>query len=750
MVRPEPLRARLLWLVALGFAPLCGRAPAAATTTLADNPTSNPYQSVLDQLGADDASDRTSAESYLTSLGHAADQAIHQALTDPRPEVQLRARRMLRTNALFRLSGVPDDVLAIAQAYLKARDFEHRKIQLNRLFQVQPQPNTVLARLITLETDDDLRRQMLYQLAGGYRQAIAPMLLKDDDLAGVLNLLRGSADMWGGAEAADEATALMLSNRLQDQIDICSAEQINGDTVSKERAATQLCFLYRVCRQYDQAIKYARLSHDQALVFLVLQDQGDWSAAIKEPDDRWRDPIVAAGYRAAFQRLAGHTQAGIDLLTPSAQNAIADADATYSPSRVFLLNDLPERGIELLTEQHPAVAFTMRVERGEIAEAIAIAQNHENRPREAVELGQLHDALRQSLGELPEPATQPQETSDASTPNANQSSPGSAQAAILALQNKSYDAAANAFAQLWSRDQTQAGWLYLQGYALQQSGKMDLVKADQGKVLMDQAQLLPLGDPLSRWRFAAELDSAGLHDTAEQQRALGLRGGGSFDEIGFSEIYNTRAANAIERKQWSLAADALDRLCLINLSAQVQWHDPVRLLTIPALAHLVKARDALTRGDSAAVLSQLQSYLQYLPMSSDMVLEMVPALDDLGEHEKANAIFDAVYQKLSALCSQYPKSITYLNQLAWMSACCGRQLDDAIRAAQTTVQLEPNNWQVLDTLAEVRFRRGDRAAAVDIEKRAMTLTSDPYVSRQEKRFETATIPSTTQPGTAPE
>ena len=85
-----------------------------------------------------------------------------------------------------------------------------------------------------------------------------------------------------------------------------------------------------------------------------------------------------------------------------------------------------------------------------------------------------------------------------------------------------------------------------------------------------------------------------------------------------------------------------------------------------------------------------------------------------------------------------------------MCACCGRRLDEALKAAQTTTVLQPDNWQVLDTLAEVRFRRGDRAAAVDLEKRAMAMSADPYLARQLKRFTDADIPATGKPGVAPE
>jgi tetratricopeptide (TPR) repeat protein len=267
---------------------------------------------------------------------------------------------------------------------------------------------------------------------------------------------------------------------------------------------------------------------------------------------------------------------------------------------------------------------------------------------------------------------------------------------------------------------------------------------------MHKAEMLPLGDPMARYQFAAGLEAAGLNDVADQQRDFALRTGGSYDDIGFCEVYNLRKDTAIDRRQWHDAADDLDRLCLMSLSNEVEWNPPSRMLVIAADAHLMKAREARDHRDFASMDRELQLYQQYLPASADMVLEMVPALDAIGDHARADALFNGVYQKLNELCRKYPKSVTYLNQTAWMCACCDRQLDQAQKAAETDVRLQPNNWQVLDTLAEVRFRRGDRSGALALEKQAQTMTSDPYTAKQVKRFETAEIPPVTNPGIAPE
>ena len=433
------------------------------------------------------------------------------------------------------------------------------------------------------------------------------------------------------------------------------------------------------------------------------------------------------------------------MMTAVSANAPNDADRLLTPSRIFVLNDMPARGIELMTDQNPAAAFEMRVLRCEIPQAMEIAQKYQQHPRDAADLAKLLEALRQSLGELPGPATAPSQNNPPDDAGSNTAASKAWQQAVDDLNQKKYQPAADLFGSMWAMDHAHFDRLYLQGYALLQAGQ-----TDRGKALMQQAEMLPLGDPMARYQFASQLESAGLTDVAENQRDFALRTGGGYDDVGFCEVYNLRKDSAIEHKQWHTAADDFDRLSLMSLSTDVEWNPPSRLLMIAAGAHLMKARDAREHHDFATMDRELQLYQQYLPGSADMILEMVPALDAIGDHARADALFNNVYQKLNAICQKYPESVTYLNQTAWMCACCDRNLDQAQKAAETNARLQPNNWQVLDTLAEVRFRRGDRPGALALEMQAKSMTTDPYAAKQLNRFATADIPPLTNPGTAPE
>jgi tetratricopeptide (TPR) repeat protein len=76
-----------------------------------------------------------------------------------------------------------------------------------------------------------------------------------------------------------------------------------------------------------------------------------------------------------------------------------------------------------------------------------------------------------------------------------------------------------------------------------------------------------------------------------------------------------------------------------------------------------------------------------------------------------------------------------LNGLAWACASNGIFLDEARRAAERAVRAEPRNVDILDTLAEVYFRQGNHAKAIEVETRAAGI--DPksqYLKDQIVRF----------------
>jgi uncharacterized Ntn-hydrolase superfamily protein len=86
----------------------------------------------------------------------------------------------------------------------------------------------------------------------------------------------------------------------------------------------------------------------------------------------------------------------------------------------------------------------------------------------------------------------------------------------------------------------------------------------------------------------------------------------------------------------------------------------------------------------------------------------------------------------------------YLNNLAWFCATGGVFLAQALDAAQRAVALQPEAAYILDTLAEVQFRLGNRDDAIATIRRAITIDPESaYYKEQLKRFEAA---SESEPG----
>jgi uncharacterized Ntn-hydrolase superfamily protein len=96
---------------------------------------------------------------------------------------------------------------------------------------------------------------------------------------------------------------------------------------------------------------------------------------------------------------------------------------------------------------------------------------------------------------------------------------------------------------------------------------------------------------------------------------------------------------------------------------------------------------------------------------------------------------ERVGESMKRAIARGEKDASLLNGLAWACATHDIFLSDAIRAAERAAELEPRNIDILDTLAEVHFRSGNAAKAIEVESRAAQI--DPksaYLKEQIERF----------------
>ncbi len=106
-----------------------------------------------------------------------------------------------------------------------------------------------------------------------------------------------------------------------------------------------------------------------------------------------------------------------------------------------------------------------------------------------------------------------------------------------------------------------------------------------------------------------------------------------------------------------------------------------------------------------------------------------------GDSTRAAREQDLVGQTLARVLGRGSRDANLLNGLAWYTALAGMHLDEALTAAKLAAEIEPENFEILDTLAEVHFRRGEVAEAIAAGERALALDPESsYLKEQLARF----------------
>jgi tetratricopeptide (TPR) repeat protein len=298
-------------------------------------------------------------------------------------------------------------------------------------------------------------------------------------------------------------------------------------------------------------------------------------------------------------------------------------------------------------------------------------------------------------------------------------------------EEKQWDRAARAYEDAWSKDHRNATALYLLGHA-----KLHAGKEAEGRRQMELASLLPLGDGMARYRLIEVLKRLKLADEAERQ-CTWLLGTCSFGEtwaMGYAQEYLCNAASL--RGDRLAEAAYWERRGLGLIQPNTFLLDNRGYIILPFQAHFARGRGLLGAGKAAEGLEQLRQAEAALPGSVELVLAAVPELEQAGRKADADALYQRAVASHEAICRDFPRSSVDHNDLAWMAASLGRDLDHALAHANRAVELKPDRAAYLDTLAEVHFRRGDRAQATRLMKRCLEL--DPksdYFHKQLARFQ---------------
>ena len=136
----------------------------------------------------------------------------------------------------------------------------------------------------------------------------------------------------------------------------------------------------------------------------------------------------------------------------------------------------------------------------------------------------------------------------------------------------------------------------------------------------------------------------------------------------------------------------------------------------PGVALLQKAK-------TAEAIDELHQAEALMPVNVELAIDCDALLRKQGAAAEADALYRRMAGRLQADCRDFERSAGCRNDLAWLAANLNRDLDMALANAQRAVELAPQSAGILDTLAEVEYRRGSRTEAMRLARRVSSWTA---------------------------
>lgn len=281
--------------------------------------------------------------------------------------------------------------------------------------------------------------------------------------------------------------------------------------------------------------------------------------------------------------------------------------------------------------------------------------------------------------------------------------------------------------------------LYLAGDALVRAGQ-----EKEGKKLIEQAHWMPFADAATRYSFRRALMERGHKEAVRRETELLIRVSEP-TSLYATEAIRFRAWTDLKRKDSLKAAEGLEQSMLNCLHSNTVYIVNANYCNVPGQIHQLRASGLLAEGKIDEALKHIQHAVTDSPGNVDLPIILVPELERHGRKKEATDLYNRCYGVFDKVCRDHPRCGWAHNSAAWMSACCRRNLDQALEHAQKAVELAPTHAGYLDTLAEVHFQRGDKDKAIALQKRAIQLDAKKvYFRKQLKRLE-AGDPSAERP-----
>ena len=296
------------------------------------------------------------------------------------------------------------------------------------------------------------------------------------------------------------------------------------------------------------------------------------------------------------------------------------------------------------------------------------------------------------------------------------------------LRGELWDKAADCYRRARDRDALDAASCFLQGWALTRQGQ-----DKEGQRLTELAYRLPLADAGRRLVLAEALERVGLTDTAQRQRELLVRT--SLRDWSTGQTWRELSRAAAAKKDFRRSAAAYEQFVLGSLWRQSTYLENEAPLWVGQHLHFLRARAQLEASDINATVREVRRALDLYPGDVDTLLRFYPALLQRGRGKDAEELYVRCVRLHAAVCLEFPSRASSHNQLAWLAARCGRDLDKALTHARQAIELEPTAAGYRDTLAEVHFQRGEKDQALAASAECLRLAPDnSYYRRQRERM----------------
>jgi tetratricopeptide (TPR) repeat protein len=312
------------------------------------------------------------------------------------------------------------------------------------------------------------------------------------------------------------------------------------------------------------------------------------------------------------------------------------------------------------------------------------------------------------------------------------------QAAELLLKRGEIDAAIAYLSAIRRMDGTHQEAIYDEANAILTKGRQ--FEADELQTSRWMRPIGVYGGPNSWYAVASRLSDAERYELALEYieaafKVFNESRDGDNDDPGrqIISVGFKYADIADELKDHQTAADARRAVLLTGMTNFPLRHNFT--IYIAAKERVNQAVLAARAGDMQAFRRHAYVSESLQPLGIEIVEETYNDLVTSGNQEEADAVFARMEKRMLAHIERWPKDATAHNNLAWMYARCNQKLDEALSHSQTAVDLAPNSAVLLDTLAEVHFRRGQVDKAIAAIQRCIELDPrEAHMRRQLDRF----------------